>query len=327
MLRMLSAYILTPDGKTDRLSSLEALRPCANRVDAQIWVDIEGDAPGEVRQVAEWFRLDPAAVQDCLTGDLRARIDDFETYLFLILYGAVGVEVGMTFAPRKLAVFCGEKFLITIHTEPHRSIRAIHARCDRNATPLLSRGAGHILYLILDTMVGNYVALTDAYEQQLDELEEKSLAAEREGEVLAGIVPLRRELTELRRRASGVREVIAPIAHDEYDILPETIEHRFDHLIDHLTDVVETIDAQRDVLHAIVENHHATLAHRTNQTIRVLTVLATSLLPMSVMAGIYGMNLPTWPAATNPWSFWVVLAVMAIVGTSTLLLFKRWKLW
>lgn len=324
---MFTAYVLTPDGKAEKLTTLDALRPFADRRDAQLWVDIEGEATDEVREIAKWFRLDAAAVQDCLIADRRARIEDFDTYLFLILYGAVGVEDSTTFAPRELALFCGEKFLITIHAEPHRSIRAIHARCDRNASSMLARGAGHILYLILDTMVGNYVALTDAYEEQLDALEEQSLEAEGEGEILAGIVPLRRELTELCRRAAGVREVISPIAHDEYDILPDTIEHRFDHLMDHLSNVVETIDAQRDVLHAIVENHHATLAHRTNQTIRVLTVLATSLLPMSVMAGIYGMNLSIWPTANHPWGFWGVLAAMAIVGTSTLLLFKRWKLW
>lgn len=324
---MFTAFVLTPDGKADRLTSPLALRPFVDRSDVQIWVDIEGAAAGEVRQVAEWFHLDPAAVEDCLTGDRRARIDDFESYLFLILYGAVGVDDGMTFSPRKLALFSGEKFLITIHAEPHRSIRTIHARCDRNATAMLSRGAGHLLYLILDALVGNYVALTDTYEGQLDALEDLSLETKVDGELLSGVVPLRRELTELRRRAASVREVIAPIAHDEYDILPETIEHRFDHLLNHLTDVVETIDGQRDILHAIVENHHATLAHRTNQTIRVLTVMATALLPMSVMAGIYGMNLPIWPPAEHPWSFWGVLAAMATVGTSTLLLFKRWKLW
>jgi len=324
---MFTAFVHAIDDKAERLTSPEALRPFVDRSDVQIWIDIEGDSADEVRQVAAWFHLDAASVQDCLTGDRRPRINDFDNYLFLILYGAVGVEDGFRFSPRKLAVFCGERLLITIHAEPHRSIRAIHARCERNCPAMLARGAGHMLYLILDTMVGNYVALTDAYEGQLDTLEDQSLAANGDGELLSDVVPLRRELTELRRRAAGVREVIAPIAHDEYDILPETVEHRFDHLIDHLTDVVETIDAQRDVLHAIVENHHAALAHRTNQTIRVLTVLATSLLPMSVMAGIYGMNLPIWPPADHPWSFWGVLIAMVVVGASTLLLFKRWKLW
>lgn len=324
---MLAAYVHTPEGPAECISSLEALGPYVGRTDVQLWIDIEGADTDAVRHLGEWFHLDAAALEDALTGDPRARIDEFDTYLYLMLYEAVGIADDAVFAPRKLAVFVSEKFLITIHPEPLRSVRQVRGRCDRSAAPLLSRGAGHVLYSILDTMVGHYMVLTDTYEKHLDELEEKSLEAKVDAQLLSGVVPLRRELTELRRRAASVREVIVPIAHDEFDILTESIEHRFNHLLDHLTDVVETIDGQRDILHAILENYHAALAQRTNQTIRILTVFATSLLPVSVMAGIYGMNLPIWPPAEYPWSFWGVLAGMVTVALTTLRLFKRWGLW
>lgn len=322
---MLVGFVHDSEGRFDQLAGLDgfaSLAACA----AAIWIDLESPTPDELNNVATRFALPADAVDDCLHGEQRPRVDLFDDSMFVVLYGAVGMGAEDVFDPRKLAVFVGPGYLLTIHREPLPSVKDARERCARNPTHLIGRGADFVLYSIFDDIVDRYVRLSDSYEERLASLEEASLDAPSDASVLGSLADLRRELLYLRRFTASQRDMLNPFQRGEMTCVSESLVQRFSHVQDHLTQVIEVIDSLRERINGVHEIYHAALATRMNDVIKTLTVFATVLLPMSVIAGIYGMNVPVWPPGNWPLSFPFVLVMMMVVA-GTLLVFFRRKHW
>src|SRR5262249_8151204 len=161
-----------------------------------------------------------------------------------------------------------------------------------------------------DLMVENYLRVAQHYEQRLDALEDQSFRPDVDAQLLSGLAELRRDLLELRRLASAQQDLLRPLMLGEYDFVSSSLSHQFQHVRDHLSQVIDTVNNLRELLGGVYQNYHSALAGRTNEIMKVLTIYTGTLLPLTVIAGIYGMNLPLWPGPENPWSFWVVLAIM-----------------
>ncbi len=320
---MVSGFARHPDGTVQRLSSVEQAVEAAKREDLAVWIDLEAPPEADLHAVGEVLQLDRAALEDCLYGEQRPRIDEFEDYIFLVLYGMLDPEEGDAANPHKSAAFCGTRFLVTVHREAVRSITVVRNRGERHVTHLLARGVDYVLHYIIDGMVDTYLNLGEAHENAIEALEEASLAEDVDESVLTRSVSTRRQLIELRQLAVSLRELLAPVAKGEFDYVSESLEPRFSHVHDHLTKAIEQIDGLRERLNAIRENYHTALTRRTNEIMRTLTAFATVLLPLSLIAGIYGMNLSLWPSSKSPLAFWGVLLTMLVVAIALMLYFRR----
>lgn len=320
---MLSAYARFADGTSERCATVEALAAAWTRPNTVVWVDLENPTEEELRAIDAVIDVDDAALEDCLSGEQRPRIDEFDNYIFLVMYSAAGVEDMLGFAPRKLAAFCGERFLITVHHKGIRSVSDLRERCARHPHLILERGADFVLFTLIDAMVDYYVAVADRYEDQLEDLEEQSLSSAINDTILERVQEMRRDLLHLRRVGSSQRELIAPLARGECDYVSALLGQRFTHVADHLTQVVESADALRERLQGVRDNYHAAQTDRTNRAMKTLTALAVVLLPVSMLGSVYGMNLPLWPDPNRPMSFWLIVAAMAAIATSLFLYFRR----
>jgi magnesium transporter len=320
---MLTAFVRNPDGTCDTLSSVDAVAQSRHTEGSFLWIDLEQPGEETLRAVGELFGLSSEALEDCIHGAQRPRIDEYEDHIFLVLYGMPGIEDDDRFEPRKLAVFCGSRFLVTVHRDPLLSVREIRARCDRHAPQILRQGPDFVLYSIIDRMVDRYIAVAEAYEKRLDALEDVSLRKPVSESLLSDLSLLRRDLLELKHIAVSQRELIIPIANGEYEYISDTLDTHFAHVRDHLTQVVELVESQRELLNSVRDNYHFALADRMSDRVKTLTLFATLLLPLSLIAGIYGMNLPVWPPSDRPWSFWLVLGVMAVLAAGMLTYFRR----
>ncbi len=320
---MFTAYVRLSDGNTEPIESIGALPDALAEDGEVVWADLEDPTEEELLSLGRAIGADEAALEDCLHGEQRPRIDEYEDHIFVVLYGAIGPEPEVRFEPRKLAIFCGKRFLITVHHEPLRSIGAIRERCVRHPANVLAGGIDAFLHHIIDTLIDNFVAMADTYETRLEELEEQSLSRDVDGSILEDVLDLRRDLLELRGVAASQRELLTPLAEGGFDYISEGFTRRFSHVRDHLIKVVEMIDSQRERLAGVRDNYHSALTVRTNEVMKTLTVFAAVLLPLSVVTGIYGMNLPVWPPAEEPLSFWIILAGLIAMGGGLLLYFKR----
>ncbi len=316
-------FVLLPGNNCQRLESLDELAELWPREDVRLWVVLESPSQEDLQRLGQIAGLDEEALDDCLQGEQQPRVDEFESHIFLVLYGLYGLKEQEDFDPHKLAAFCGGRFLITVVRQPLLSVRQVRARCGRHPETLLARGVDVVLFEIIDTIVDNYLKVADRYEDRLEKLEERSFDVDVGEEVLEEAAELRRDVLELRRLAVSQRQLLLPVAKGEYDFVSETLSQQFSQVCDHLSQVVDTVDTLRETIMNVRDNYNAALTRRTNEIMKVLTGFAAIMLPLTLIAGIYGMNLPLWPPSNHPLSFWGVLGVMTVIAAVMLVYFRR----
>jgi magnesium transporter len=318
---------MLPDNACRPLVSLDELANLWPRDDVRLWVHLERPTDQELQRLGKIAGLDEEALDDCLHGEQQPRVDEFESHIFLVLYGLYGLKEQQDLDPHKLAAFCGSRFLITVVRYPLLSVRQVRAHCGRHPETLLARGVDVVLFEIIDTIVDNYLRVADRYEDRLEDLEERSFDIDvDDGDaLLEQAAEVRRDVLELRRLAVAQRQLLLPVAKGNYDFVSETLSQQFSQVCDHLSQVVDTVDSLRETVVSIRDNYHTALTRRTNEIMKLLTVFAAVMLPLTLIAGVYGMNLPLWPPSNNPLSFWIVLATMTTIAATMLAYFRRRK--
>jgi magnesium transporter len=322
---MMFAFVHLPRQPIRSIQSLDELEQAWKDPSATAWIDFASPTPEELRRLDAIVDVDDTALEACLSEEEhRPRVEEYPDHIFLLLYGVLSPAEDPTFAPRRLAAFCGKRFLVTIHTDSHRSINSLRQRLQSHGEHVLSRGVDFVLYSLMDGLVDNYgIALAD-FHDQLDELEEESLRSSDDA-IFTRAIQLRRELLELRRLAMAQREAVGPLARGECDYVAKSLGRRFSHVSSHLTKTIELTDSLREILSSVRENYQFTLTRRTNEIMKTLTIFASIVLPLSLIASVYGMNLQTVPHINDPWGFWVVLASMGVAGLSLGFFFRSRK--
>ena len=285
------------------------------------WIDLEDPSREAVDRLGDLLGLDAAVRDDCLHAPERPRVDEYDDYLVLFFYGVVSADASTRFSPGRVSIVCGKRFLVTVHDAPVLSVQTLLARCRRHGASLFARGVDVLLCHLIDAMVDQYLELIDHYDEDISELEAASLDATGEV-VLTKAARLRRELMEIRRLAGAQQTLLAPVARGEFDYVSESLSTEVRHIQEHLAHSVDRVEALRERVTGALGNYQTTLAKRTNDIVRVLTVSAALVLPLTLISGIYGMNLPLWPPVDAFWSFWAVLAFMGVTAAGLLWFFR-----
>ncbi|HRX84295.1 MAG TPA: magnesium transporter CorA family protein [Phycisphaerae bacterium] len=296
--------------------------------DSIAWVDLESPTEQDLADINRIIPLDDDARVDCLEGAQRPRIDEFEDCLFLVLYGMRGTDLEDCddIHPRKLAAFFSPRFLVTIHRQVMPSVSEERERARKHPEQYLAEGPDDVLYRIVHRMVDRFMNVAEWYETAIEVLEDRSLADDVDRKLLGEASDLRSAVLEMRHLAVAQRELIRPLADGDFDYIECDLRPHFSHVADELSQVVELIDSLREQIAGVRDNYRTSIAQRTNDIMQTLTIFATIMLPMSLVAGIYGMNLPIWPSPERPASFWVVLGVMGAIAVVMLTFFRR-KRW
>jgi magnesium transporter len=262
------------------LRTWDDLKNVWNATDAVVWVDLESPTAEDLQSLDAIIDLDDEALEDCLDGEPRPRIDDCDDYLLVVAYGVIVPEGAEELESRKLAIFRGNRFLVTIHSEPSRSVKALRARCKKNADAVLSQGVDQMLYRLIDGMVDRYLTLLDDYEEDVEQLEEQSYDPDADDDILHDAARIRLDLIEMRRLVGAQRGLLEPLAEGDFDYMSEGLSHRFRSVRSHLLHAHDRVVGLHERLAAAVQNYHATLAKRTNDVVRTLTVFTAVMLPM-----------------------------------------------
>lgn len=311
--------------RVETLRSLSELERVWAEPGSVVWLDFEGPTREDLERIDRVIDLDDEALEDCLSEDQRPRIDEYEGYFLLVAYGVIVPEGEDDVEPRKLAVFRGERFLITVHRQPSRSVAGLKQRGDKNALAMLSQGLDQMLYRMIDGMVDRYFLLLDDIEEDLEAYEERSFDPKANSGFLHDASVIRRRLIDVRRLAAAQHGLLGPLAEGEFDYVSEALSGSFARVQRHLQHALDRIAGLIDRLNATMHNYNSTLAKRTNEVVQTLTVLSAVVLPLSLVAGIYGMNVPIWPSGDDPVSFWKILAGMVALGAGMYAVFRAWR--
>lgn len=293
-----------------------------------LWVDVEDASEAERKQLLEEvFSFHPLAIEDCIAATERPKVDDYDTYIFLVTH-AVNYHAGQhEFQTTELNMFVGKNFLVTVHDAPLRSITKVIERVQRNA-PMVARAPDRLTYNILDALLDNYAPALDEMAREIAAIEEKVLR-DPSVDILEDVLHFKTEVYRVRQIVSPQREMIARIARGEFKIVRAHLLPYYRDLLDHLSRIGDTADSYRDTLTNALQVHLNIQQMQINRVIKVLTVLATLSMPMMIVTSFYGMNINHVPN-TEGATWWVdYLIIFAMTGAITagitwFLKHKRW---
>lgn len=296
--------------------------------DSVIWVDLLGESPEQVeearRLMLEVFHFHPLTVEDCFETRNQPKVEPFTDYFYFIVHGIKPGETGPgNFVTKELDGFLGPNYLVTFHTERFRSIKAVKKQI-RTSTFACRRGAAYLLHQILDNIVDLYMPIVDDFDTEINDLEERVFDMKKSSTaVLEDVMDLRRSVARLRRISARQLEVLYRISHGEFPQIPENVLPFYRDVHDHLLRISDLAESYRDLVGSLFDIHFAVVANRTNDVMKTLAVLSAIILPLSLIAGIYGMNFDYMPELKNPVGYFATLAVMAAVAIVLLVYFWR----
>jgi len=310
---------------TLRQGGVELIDEWRHDSDDRLWVDIL-DPVQEIIEplLEERFGFHELAAEDTLSGTTLPKYDSFPNYDFFI-FRTVDVNLSEHAAETfKIAAFLGRNFLFTAH---RRAIQPIDVVCTRlrGDRRLLERGNDFLLYAIVDGMVDAHFPLLETIEEAVDELQD-SIFDNADPSQLDELLHLKRDINVLRRHTLPQRELLNQISRGDARFIQREQLIYFRDVYDHMFRISETIDVDREQMTATMEAYLSVVANRTNEIMKVLTIFSALMLPLTLIAGIYGMNFEHMPEIK--WIYGYPFALGLMLFTSVLLLgFFWWKGW
>jgi magnesium transporter len=272
--------------------------------------------------LARQFGFHPLSIEDCRHQHQRPKVEEFPGYYFIVLYEAGLNDLGRL-QLGELGIFLGKNYLVTVHSE---SIRAIETaeRLWRSWTDLAERGTGLLAYLLIDAFVDDYLPLLDTVSDRMDSLEDR-IFADFQDESLEEIFRIKKELLLLRRAVTPLRDVFNTLLRREQPIFSRETHTYFQDVFDHLIRVADTIDTLRDMVGSMMDAYLSISGNRMNLVMKRLTSIATILMSVTLVAGIYGMNFDYMPELKWRYGYVGALLSMLVVGLAIYSHFRRIK--
>src|SRR3954471_8570548 len=309
------------NGQAEQVKSIDRswLSPSAG---VYLWVDLAAPSIPEFLILSDTFAFHPLSVEDARADLHYPKIEAYDGYLYAILHG-IDFHAGETgFATHDVDFFIGPSYLVTVHDGHSRSIAELHENITRNPK-IMSEGPVALFHRVVDAMVDRYRPEVDKLEDRLDELE-KAVFDDPTPALVREILSEKRKVSGLRRIVIPQRDVVARLARRDFVDIGTDMSFRFRDVYDHLVRISDDAMTFQDRITGILDAHLSNVSNRLNEVMKVLTVVATIFMPLTLLTGIFGMNvpLPRFPGG-DALQFWWLAAISIAVTVVMLIVFRR----
>ncbi len=293
-----------------------------------VWIDLQGESHDQIEEAKDVLlnvmQFHKLTVEDCIETRNQPKVEAFEKYLYFIVHGIKPNETNASnFVTKELDGYLGANFVVTFHVQRFRSIKLIKEKI-RSSTFVCQRGSAYLLHSILDELVDLYMPIVDDFDRTINALEDRVLDRRRStNESLGDIMDLRRSVARLRRISARQLDVLYRISHGEFPQIPEQILPFYRDVHDHLVRITDLAESYRELVSGLFDIHFSMVANKTNDVMKALAVLSAIILPLSLIAGIYGMNFENMPELRSRNGYFLTLGVMALI--TFLLLVNFWR--
>jgi len=312
------------NGRTDRVTSVDRtwLNPAAG---ACLWVDLAAPSIPESLILSDTFAFHRLSVEDAMEARQYPKAEAYDGYLYVILHGIHLRSPEHGFATHDVDFFIGPNYLVTVHDGDSRSIVELRDNVERNPK-ILSEGPVALFHRIVDSLVDHYRPEVEKLEDRIDQLENQ-VFDDPTPAMVREILAQKRDVSSLRRIITPQRDVVARLARRDFVDISTEMSFRFRDVYDHLVRIADDSLAFQDRITGILDAHLSNVSNRLNEVMKVLTIVSTLLLPLTVLTGMYGMNvpLPHFPGGDTA-QFWWLAAIGAAIVASMLVFFRR-KRW
>jgi magnesium transporter len=293
------------------------------------WINLETLLPDTVNELRERFGWHPLDVEDVLSKRQRPKVDDYadEGYLFGVLHFPAYDKAIQRLNAAELDFFVGNGYLVTLPTVELLPVTRLFARCQEDEElrdQLFSKGSGYLLYHILDDLFDYCFPILDKIGHKLDSVED-DMFEERAEDVVRDLSNVKQEIISYRKIIKPERSTLRLLERQVERFLPEDLELYFDDIVDASERVWDLLDNYKEVVEALEQTNESVISHRQNDVLRVLTVVTVILMPLTLITGIFGMNVhfPGFEGATAFWAIGAVMLALAI-GLTAFFRLKRW---
>lgn len=322
---MIRSFVFSQGKLVSQDVGLDLLRSFLFDDDVQIWADLDQPTDEEIRQVLEVaFQFHPLAIEDCMTLSEQPKIDEYESYLFLVIHAVDFLAASHEFRTTELNLFIGRNFLVTVHRSPLRSINATIDRITKNPGAA-AKASDRLAYTILDFLLENYEPSLNDLSADIAKLEHQVLGGH-SLELFHDLQHLKSEVQRLRQITGPQREVIGRLARGEFKLIRPHLLPYYRDLADRLARFSDRAEGYRDALTGVVQTHLSLQQNDMNKIIKVLTVITVLATPLQVITSFYGMNFTHMPELHLEYAHVFVFAVTAAVtvGIFAVLKWRRW---
>jgi magnesium transporter len=291
-----------------------------------VWINVDGIHRTEIiEQIGRQFELHPLLLEDIADTDERAKAEDYGPYILVLMKMLRYDEAAGEVLSEQVSVVFGSSFVISFQESAGDVFDPVRQRIRNGRGRIRSAGADYLAYALIDAVADSYFIVEEKLGEQIADLEE-ALVARPDAQIVKRIYILRRQVMVLRRSVWPLREAIGVLQREESALIqPSTVFHLRD-VYDHTIHVMDTIENFRELLAGMLDVHLSSVSNRMNEVMKVLTIIATIFMPLTFLAGVYGMNFRYMPELASPWGYPAVMGIMALIGIGMLAYFRR-KRW
>jgi len=319
----------TADRLEDRaVAAVGELKPYLDNQQTVTWVDVRGVGDeATLRELGALFNIHPLALEDIVHTPQRPKTDQYEQHHFIIAR-MVTLRSADDMEASQVSIFLGRNYVLTLQEEPQDCLDPIRTRIRRGGGLHRKLGADYLCYTILDAIVDNYFPVLEAYGEYLEELEDRTVTTPAR-RTLRDIHIAKRELLDLRRIIWPQRDTINQLIRDESPLISKEVRVFLRDCYDHAIQVMDMVETYRELTSGLHDVYLSSIGNRTNEIMKVLTIISTFFIPLTFLAGLYGMNFDTnaspWsmPELKNPYGYPLLLLAMLIIAGVLAVFFWR----
>lgn len=306
---------------------IESIEDCFSYKDSPSisWINIDGVHQVDViEKLGDHFVLHPLLLEDVVNTQQRPKLDEFDDHLFIVLKMFFFSEVENKLEGEQISFIVGSNFVISFQERQGDFFEQVRERLRKGKGRIRRKGSDYLAYCLIDAIVDSYYTILETLGEDIESLQEE-LVSEPKQEDLQIIQDLKRDMLFIRKSVWPLREVIGGLVRSESTLIKEDVLVYVRDVYDHVIQAIDTIETYRDMLSAMLDIYLSSVGNRMNEVMKVLTIIATIFIPMTFLAGIYGMNFKYMPELEWRYAYLVFWIVVSVVLIAMIAYFKRKK--
>jgi magnesium transporter len=319
----MSMTLLYHKGNNEIIKELSSneMKDAVQSEKGELWLDLVNPSKEEMDILEKVFELHPLTLEDCINTNTRPKIEQFEKYMFIVMHAAATTPRAQRVRTIELNICLGKNFIITIHQESIKGVEIAVDRAQKNPA-MMSKGPDSLLHLIIDSLVDNYLPVLDVMDNKIGSIETQVLKNPTQ-KTLNNIFAVKKDVMYLRRFIGPQRDTVNFLSKENFQFINPKRRVYFRDVYDNMIFINDSIDTYRDIINGTFDAYLSTISNRTNDIMKVLTIIATIMMPLTLITGIYGMNFRVMPLLALKSGFYIISFFMMIIGICMLIYFKR----
>lgn len=286
------------------------------------WINVDGLHRSDIlEKLGDHYGLHPLVLEDLMNTGQRSKLEDYDDYVFVVLRMLTVTSEGKL-DDEQVSLILGPNYVMSFQEREGDVFDLVRERIRGGKGRIRRMGPDYLLYALVDVIVDHYFGILEVIGDRVEDLQEE-LVTDPTQDTLRRIHGLKRTLIELRRSVWPLRESVSRLQRGESDLVDKGTQVYLRDVYDHTVQVMDTVESQRDMVSGMLDIYLSSVSNRMNEVMKLLTVIATIFIPLTFIAGVYGMNFANMPELNVPWAYFVALGVMGVLGVIMGLYFWR----